>query len=320
MKRVLVILVSVLLLVGVAFGCSSKSAAYDSAKYEYAYEPAAEYEPVPAEYGESKNGFSGSAEMPTSASNALANRKIIRNADVTVQTLTFDAFLEDLNAAVGAIGGYIESSNVDGRTLNNSSRLRSAYFTIRIPAEQLDGFLNTVSGLGNVTSKNTSLRDVTTNYVDSEKHLESLRVEQEALMEILKQATTVEDIITVQDRLTYVRYEIESYESILRTYDDQIDLSTVSLSVREVERETPVEEESFGQEVSRRFKESMEDVGEGFRNFGAWLFGNAPEIIVTLLILGAIAFVIVLIVRLSIRGHRRRAAKKAARKAEEASK
>ena len=117
-----------------------------------------------------------------------------------------------------------------------------------------------------------------------------------------------------------MRYEIESYESILRTNDDQIDLSTVSLSVREVERETPVEEESFGQEVSRRFKESMEDVGEGFRNFGAWLFGNAPEIIVTLLILGAIAFVIVLIVRLSIRGHRRRAAKKAARKAEEASK
>ena len=108
---------------------------------------------------------------------------------------------------------------------------------------------------------------------------------------------TVEDIITVQDRLTYVRYEIESYEAILRTYDDQIALSTVSLSVNEVEKETPVEKETFGQEVSRRFKESLESVGDFFRDLGAWLFGSAPEIIVVLVFLGVHVLIVILIVK-----------------------
>ena len=184
---------------------------------------------------------------------------------------------------------------------------------IRIPADSLDAFLDTVDGLGNVTSMSTSMRDVTTNYVDSEKHLEALRTEQDARLEILKSATTVEDIITVQDRLSYVKYEIESYESILRSYDDQIDLSTVTLYLSEVERETVVEKETFGQEVGRRFKESLESVGDFFRDLGAWLFGNAPSIVVFLVFNG----VIVLIIVLSIKGGIKRRAKRRAKKLEE---
>ena len=77
------------------------------------------------------------------------------------------------------------------------------------------------------------------NYVDTETHLAALRTEQESLMRILADAETVEDLIAVQSRLSEVRYEIESYESVLRTYDDQIAMSTVTLRVQEVERETP---------------------------------------------------------------------------------
>ncbi len=306
MKKIVPIVLSVLVLLCTVIGCSAKSGseAYEKSEAAYAdnYAAAPEYEPEPA----GSNGIHGeSAALPDSA--ALSSRKIIRNANVSVETLSFDAFLEQLSAAVGAIGGYIESSSIGGRTLRNDRQLRSAHYTIRIPADQLDAFLNTVSGFGNVTSMNTGLRDVTTNYVDSEKHLEALRTEQGALMEILAKAETVEDIITVQDRLTYVSYEIESYEAVLRTYDDQIALSTVTLSVNEVERETPVEKETFGQEVSRRFSESLEDVGNGFKNFAAWFLGSAPQIIVILLLFIGAPLLIVL---LCVRGGKKRRAKK----------
>lgn len=301
MKRIIPIAL-VLLLLCTVIGCSNKSAAredayysnssaayYADAEYEAAYEPEA---PMEVAYG-----FGEESKTSASQSPALANRKIIRNADLTVETLAFDAFLEELSASVGSFGGYVESSSLGDRGYRNGQQLHYARYTIRVPAEQLDAFLNTVSDLGNVTSLNTGLRDVTTSYVDSEKHLESLRVEQQALLEILAKAETVEDIITVQDRLTYVRYEIESYEAILRTYDDQIALSSVNLTVNEVERETPVEKETFGQEVSRRFNESLENVGDWFKNFAAWFLGNAPEILVVLLFLGGQALIIVLIVK-----------------------
>ena len=254
-------------------------------------------------YGYEGNTAAAPAPNP---STALSNRKIIRNADMSVETLVFDTFVEQLTGSVEGFGGYIESSSVGTRSYRSDHPLRYARYTVRIPADRLDEFLNTVSGLGNVTSVSTGLRDVTTSYVDSEKHLESLRVEQEALLEILAKATTVEDIITVQDRLTYVRYQIESYEAILRTYDDQIALSSVNLTVNEVEKETPVEKETFGQEVSRRFNESLESVGNGFKSFAAWFLGNAPEIVVVLLFFGAQALIIVLIVK----GAKKRAAKK----------
>ena len=304
MKRIIPIALVFLLAVAMAFGCSGKAAApengvyYSSqAKADYAYdEPEA---PMEMADTDTAYGYEGNtAAAPASnLSTALSNRKIIRNADISVETLVFDTFVEQLTGSVEGFGGYIESSSVGTRSYRSDHPLRYARYTVRIPADRLDEFLNTVSGLGNVTSVSTGLRDVTTNYVDSEKHLEALRTEQTALLEILSKATTVEDIITVQDRLTYVSYEIESYEAILRTYDDQIALSSVSLNVNEVERETPVVEETFGEEVSRRFQESLEDVGNGFKNFGAWLFGNAPEIIVVLVIIGIQVLIVILIVK-----------------------
>lgn len=314
MKRIIPIALALLLLCAV-FGCSGKAAAREDSYYsntssayyegEYAME-------APAEAAEYDSYGYVDESKPVSLNEtapALSNRKIIRNANMTVETLAFDTFVDQLTAFIGSFGGYVESSSIGNRGYRNGQQLRYARYTIRIPAEQLDTFLNTVSDLGNVTELNTGLKDVTTSYVDSEKHLESLRIEQQALMEILAKAETVEDIITVQDRLTYVRYEIESYEAILRTYDDQIALSSVAMTVNEVEKETPVEKETFGQEVSRRFNESLSDIGDSCKNFAAGFLGNSPIIFVTILILGAIVLVVVLI----IRGVKKRSAKKQAK-------
>ena len=312
MKRIIPITLAVFLLLCTAFGCAGKSAAREDSYYvnsTEAYYSDAAYEPEAPMETNTYYGFTEESKATTSQSPALANRKIIRNADLTVETLAFDTFVDQLSDSLKSFGGYVESSSIGDRGYRSGQKLRYARYTLRVPADQLDAFLNTVSDLGNVTALNTGLKDVTTSYVDSEKHLESLRVEQEALLEILAKATTVEDIITVQDRLTYVRYEIESYEAILRTYDDQIALSSVNLTVNEVEKETPVEKETFGQEVSRRFNESLEDIGDSCKNFAAGFLGNSPIIVVTVLILGAIVLVVVLI----IKGVKKRYAKKNAK-------
>lgn len=320
MKRIFVIVLSVLLLAATAFGCQSKSAAAPQSNgYYYGYDTAdnavaeAAYDMVVEEPMEAKaaSTSAGRNDYSQAQSPSLQNRKIIRNADVSVQTLEFDKFLETLNSQVESFGGFVENSSISGRGYYNKTMLRTAYVVVRVPAESLDTFLNVVDGLGNVTYKSTGMRDVTTNYIDSEKHLEALRTEQEALLEILKSATTVEDLITVQNRLSEVRYQIESYESIIRSYDDQIDLSTVNLTINEVERETVVEPETFWEEVGRRFKESMEDVGENLRDLGAWIMGNAPHIVVFLLVNGVIVLIIVLIIRGAVRRSKKRRAKRA---------
>ena len=143
-----------------------------------------------------------------------------------------------------------------------------------------------IEGEGNVTYRNIYTDDVTLSYVDTESHLKALRTEQETLLGLLEKAETVENIIAIQSRLSEVRYEIESYESRLRTYDDQIDYSTVYLNVSEVERETQVKEETPGEEISRRLSQNWEDLKEDVKRFGINFVSDLPYILVWVVCLG----------------------------------
>ena len=248
-KRMIPILCGLLTLCLLLAGCSGKSqsAAYDSAprgvnqmKSDNSYSAAEE-----SSYDAPAAGLQEADQDSSSLIGSVPGRKIIKNADMNVETRTFDEFIAYVNKALGELGGYIQSSSLNGSRYGRED-LRYASITLRVPAEKLESFLSMIEGEGNVTYRNIYTDDVTLSYVDTESHLKALRTEQETLLGLLEKAETVENIIAIQSRLSEVRYEIESYESRLRTYDDQIDYSTVYLNVSEVERETQVKEETPG--------------------------------------------------------------------------
>ena len=236
-RAILAILLALCLVLPLGACASKKTAAaraYDSyvEPAEVAYDmeaPAAVADE--AYYGNTK--AAGKVSTTTAQENgdsgnltgAVAGRKIIKNGDLSVQTREFDEFITNLNQAILATGGYVEASSVNGNSYNKS-RMRSADITARIPAENLDAFCDQVSDLGNVTYRNLYTRDVTLTYVDLESHVKALRTEQQTLMALLEKAETVEDIITIQSRLSEVLYEIESYESTLRRDGGQSTLET----------------------------------------------------------------------------------------------
>lgn len=262
--------------------------------------------------------YSEKDEALNSTDNALtsgtveAGRKLIYNASLYVQTLEYDAFMEALNAKVTELGGYVQNSYSTGRSYANAAGLRYTSVTVRIPANALDSFVNAVDGMGNITSRNVSVNDVTAQYVDVEARLTALNTERDSLLAILAKAETVEDLITVQSRLSEVNYEIESYEATKRSYDDLISYSTVSMEISEVERETVVAEEGTWEEIGRRFNESLTDVADGFVSFFIWFTGNFPTILVWVIILGGITVGIVALCR----GGKKRRARRAKRAAE----
>ena len=288
-----------------------ESAAYDAAEYEMEAPMADNFSSAKAagKVSTSTTTAKDSGEN-TNLTGAVAGRKIIKNGDLSIQTREFDEFITNLNRAILAVGGYVESSSINGNSYTRN-RLRSADITARIPADALDAFCDQVSDLGNVTYKNLYTRDVTLTYVDLESHVKALRTEQETLMALLAKAERVEDIITIQSRLSDVLYEIESYESTLRTFDDQIAYSSVSLSIQEVQRETTVEKETPGEEIVRRFKENWEDVKEGAVRFGIDFVSDLPVILVWVVFLGIIVLVVVLLVRGTSKRREKRERRKA---------
>lgn len=301
MKRTAMIIIAVVLCAALAFAGCSNAANMSPEPARDAYEGRADSE---TSFNNGKAPTDATEPGGTEGQSPFVGRMVIRNADLSVETLEFDGFVSSVLAKTNALGGYVALNSV--RKRGSSSSLRYADMQLRIPAERLDEFLEAVDGLGNVTTRYENVTDITETYVDIEAHLASLRTEYATLLGLLERAETLEDIITLQDRLTSVRYQIESYEAKQRTYDSQIAFSTVNISVSEVERETVVEQETFGQETSRRFRESLEDVGEGFKNFAMWFIGNLPRICVFLFFVVAVPLTVVLIIVGSIKKKRKK--------------
>ena len=103
----------------------------------------------------------------------------------------------------------------------------------------------------------------------------ALEAEESALLEILEKAQTIDEIIRVQDRISNVRAELESYVQRLQRLNNQVNYSTVYMSVSEVERiVTPTL--SFKALAGSGFMRSLKNVGSGLRGFFIWLISSLP--------------------------------------------
>ena len=200
--------------------------------------------------------------------------------------------MSGIQTKVQELGGYIEQSSLDSGSAYYSSYNRYSNMTVRIPSDKLDGFINEVKETANVTYISESTEDITLRYVDVESRKIALETERDRLLELLEKAETVEDIITIEGRLSEVRYQLESYTSQLRTMDNQVDYSTVHINIHEVQRETNVEPKTFWEEVKEEFGDTLYDLGRGLRNFTIWFLGSSPVIVLWVVIIAVIVLIL----------------------------
>ena len=246
-------------------------------------------------------------------------RKLIRRFSLDVETLEYDSFIATIKAEVSSFGGYIESSSTSGNSYNYSSS-RYANFVCRIPSDKVDEFIGNVGGLGNITFCNEDTEDVTLNYVDTEARIKSLKTEYDQLLELLAEAENIDTIILLQQRLTEVRYQLESYESQLRTYDNLVDYSTVNLYVNEVKRITAPEQETVWQRIASDFSDNIYDIWVGAQNFFVWFIANIPYFIIWAVIIIGAAFITRFFLKKSSKYQERKAARKARKEYKKAQK
>jgi len=240
--------------------------------------------------------------------------KIIYSGDATVETTEFDKSIEALEQMIADIGGFIESSSVNGSNYYDSARSkvskRTASYTLRVPSEKFASLMGSLSDIGNVPYTHTYTENVTAQYYDTAARLAALEKQEARLIEMLGIAETVEDIITIEDKLTDVRYRIDSLQSSLKNWDRRVAYSTLSVTVKEVQVYTPetVTRLTYGQELVQAFTGALKNAGQFFKDLLVFLVSSLP----TIVILAVLFFVFrPLIRRLMAKNRARRAEKKA---------
>lgn len=237
----------------------------------------------------------GASDSGTDQSNEInlleSGRKLIRTINVTAETQEFDKMVKLVEEKINELGGYTESSVVDGNGYNNGKD-RTCQFIARIPKDKLDAFVSSVSSIVNVINKTESAQDITLEYVDVESHKEALKLEYDRLLAILEKADKLEEIIALETRLAEVRYELNNYESQLRTFDNQVDYGTVTLTISEVERVTAVDNESTVDKMTNGIENTFYEISKGVQSFAIWFVVNLPYLIIWAIILAGVFFVV----------------------------
>lgn len=204
------------------------------------------------------------------SSDALKELKIIKSASVTLEAGNAFAVFTEIAAMAEAEGGFVQDSSV----FEENGKM-----TLRVPVAKADAFLEVIRETYKIKNFSESSKDVTDEYTDNQSRLESARTALKRYQELLSKAVTIDEILTIQDRIDKVTADIESYEALKASYDSRVAYETITININ-----NPVVTED------NRWSDLSESLSDGM------FVGFAVFLHVLIILLYCLPFVIVLII------------------------
>lgn len=211
---------------------------------------------------------------------ASGPRKMIRTSSLEIIVAHPAETAEKIAALAESLGGYIETASSGGPNATSGN------LTVRVPADHSEQVRTGIRSLGlRVESERVDAQDVTRQYVDQDASLRNLRAEEAQYLTILKQASTVKDMLAVSEQLSEVRGQIEQQEAEFHALSRQIETVSIAISLR-----TEAEVQTFGLNWRPLYqlKLALHDGLESVANYGTAMITILFYLPATLLWVGTI--------------------------------
>ena len=219
--------------------------------------------------------FSADDAAAAQGQRGTSSAKIIYTANLSLESKDYDAARAALDAALAEAGGYLESSS----EYSDAGNSRSVSLTYRVPQQNYENFLAAVAEAGNVTYKNQQADDVTAQYMDVETRLENLKNQRTRLQQLQQQADNLSDLLEIESSLTDVQSQIESWQSQMDWYNDQVEECTVYVSLSEVNTYSPPSE-GFGSRFVSALSAGWQNFVDGLQRVIVALAGAWPVVVI----------------------------------------
>ena len=264
------------LLLIVLFSCNSNS---NDTKYAVAADATLSEEPAAVESvaelsmsEKDKATDKDDTELKT-VEPVLIKKKIIKDGNISVKTNDIAISKKNIDELLKKLNAYYETED-----LQNNDQSISYNLKIRVPADNFEKLISSIeNGKDELTSKNIQARDVTEEFVDITTRLANKREYLRRYKELLSKASTVKDILAIEENIRVIEEEIESKEGRLKYLSDQVSFSTLALSLYK-EKEyvyKPQAQDKF----SERIKNSISEGWTSIIDFSLWTIAIWPFII-----------------------------------------
>ncbi|HEY2963820.1 MAG TPA: DUF4349 domain-containing protein [Pyrinomonadaceae bacterium] len=216
---------------------------------------------------------------------AAVDRKIIRNADLTMEVPSTIETQHRIVSIAETHGGFVVTSEAKQRdNIEPSKRTLDIKLVVRVPENQFGATLDQVRALGNGTPNEEKVtgQDVTEEFIDLEARLKTQKALEAQFLLIMRQAGKISDALEVQRQIADVRTEIEKLEGRKRFLENRSSLATITVNLQ---TPTPIVVTATGFKSSVRdaVSDSVEMASAIVLFFVRFAIGMIPIIVLVLL-------------------------------------
>lgn len=218
--------------------------------------------------------------------------KIIENASLSYETTNFDEAIDFVNEQIEEHSSQLEHSS---RSTNTSYGDTGDFITmtIRLPQDQLNTFIDRLKSYDQLylQSQEIGRSDVTKSYRDNETRIAILKEEEETLREMLQEQGSLEEILQIRTRLSEIITEREIYEDENQNYDEQIEFSTIYLSIQQTDRASDRDLSGFWNRLTNALGDSFYSFIRVMQQLAINIVYLFPYIIILVIVLVIVYFI-----------------------------
>src|SRR5678816_1548460 len=188
-----------------------------------------------------------------------ADRKIIRNAEITIEVSSTTDAQHQVTSIAETHGGFIVTSEAKQLESNDpAQRTLDIKLVVRVPSNQFGRAFDEIKKLaGNTPSENVTSQDVTEDFIDLEARIKTQKALEVQFLEIMRQANKISDALEVQRQIAEVRTDIEKLEGRKRFLENRSSLSTINVNIQTPKPVIAVTQSGFRQSLRAAVSDSI---------------------------------------------------------------
>lgn len=202
------------------------------------------------------DAVAGSPIEATAGGVSAADRQIIVNASASLRVTDVRAAADALTTLAAEHGGHVEGLRVggDGTVVYSPDGailpVSGGWISMRVPAADLDAVMAALAEYGEVLSTTVDESDVTAAAIDLQARIDAAEASVLRLSELMAQAGSVSELLEAESTLTARQGELESYRQQLEDLQDQVAMSSLTVSLTQEQAPVAADPAGFGDGLS----------------------------------------------------------------------
>ena len=277
-------IVAVIIVICILFAACGKQSDHIGYEGKEDYlSPEAEPQPMPAPTDSEEESYQNIVQ------NTVEGQMLIYMVDMSIITEEYDQDYASIKMKLSKLGGYVYTEYSSGT--KGSDDLRYVSLVLKIPVENLDEFVNGVDKEMKVTSKRINVEDTTDQYYDIASRIDLLETRYRKMEEYLKTATEMQDIITIEEEMSNIIYQLENLKGEKKGIENKVRFSTVNITLNEAKSSAinAYDEKTIWDRMANGISSTFNDMVD--------YMGDIPVLFVSSLpVLGLIAVIAIIII------------------------